>query len=526
MIKRLLPGLISAICVTIPSILLFHIATTLCNGEYIYPIDDTYIHIAMAKNIALHGMWGVEPNKLAFCSSSPLWTVLLSGLYKIFGVSEILPWWISLTFNIASVFLVDWLFALHGVSPLMRIAATLGVALFGPFFCTTALGMEHAMHGFFILATIATLDSWQSRYVPSVFPACACAFLATATRYESIFFIVPLCFGISLIILWRGYLANKISFPYESILLLVSACAPIFIYGIWAVSQGGHFFPNSLLLKGRHGGILELLRTVYLTLENLNLHLYFLHLLIVALVVFVFLKSTPHFARITALSMAVAIFGHITFARVGQLCRYEAYLTSAAAMVVFLALADLKRMPFKYFQHLMITVLGLAYLPRTATAYYETARSSADIYAQQVQMTRIFASLPSADRGCIALNDLGYMALHCHNDFVDLWGLGSQDAAELAIKHPGLWFSDDIKKLFNDHDVKYVAVFDDWYPIDSMPEGTIDVGYLQHSGNIACGCDTIKFRATSAEAAQKLKFHLVRFKDKLLSSRSTLFVYP
>lgn len=526
MLKRFMPAFISAVAVAIPSFVLLYNAIALCNGEFIYPIDDTYIHIAMAKNLAEHGMWGVEPGKLAFCSSSPLWTILLAGIYWIFGVSEILPWWISLGFNIASVVLVDRLFVRHGVAPLMRIAASLAVALFGPFFCTTALGMEHAMHGFFILTTIDALDRWQSNPSSSILPSCACFFLATATRYESIFLLAPLCLGIAALVLWRGYQAKKIRFPYETVALLVFTCAPIFIYGIWAISQGGHFFPNSLLLKGRHGGIAELLRAVYQTLENPNLKLYFLHLLIIALVALAFLRSTSVFQRILALSLAAAIFGHFTFARVGQLCRYEAYLTSAGALVIIIGLADLKISPFRHFRSVLLASLGLVYLPRTLNAYHQTARSSADIYAQQVQMTRIFAAMPPKDRGCIALNDLGYMALHSQSEFVDLWGLGSQDAAELVMKHPGFWFAEDIKKLFADHNVKYVAVFDDWYPFNSMPEGTVDVGYLKHSDNIACGWDTVTFRATSADAAEKLKRHLASFLDKLLSPRSKLVIYP
>lgn len=29
------------------------------DNHYIYPLDDTFIHLAMAKNFALHDVWGV-----------------------------------------------------------------------------------------------------------------------------------------------------------------------------------------------------------------------------------------------------------------------------------------------------------------------------------------------------------------------------------------------------------------------------------------------------------------------------------
>ena len=95
-----------------------------CGGEYVYPIDDTYIHIAMAKCLAFDGTWGVEAGKTAFCSSSPLWTLLLAGLYRLFGVSETLPWF--LTFGI------DADYVLTGMSWFaLAIAPMLGLANFG-----------------------------------------------------------------------------------------------------------------------------------------------------------------------------------------------------------------------------------------------------------------------------------------------------------------------------------------------------------------------------------------------------------
>ena len=43
-----------------------------------YPLDDTYIHMAIARNVAQSGTWGINAGEFAPASSSPLWTVILA----------------------------------------------------------------------------------------------------------------------------------------------------------------------------------------------------------------------------------------------------------------------------------------------------------------------------------------------------------------------------------------------------------------------------------------------------------------
>ena len=66
------------------------------NGIFIYPLDDTYIHMSIAKNLALHNNWGISTNEFQSASSSILYTLLLSALFKLFSVNTLIPFIINL----------------------------------------------------------------------------------------------------------------------------------------------------------------------------------------------------------------------------------------------------------------------------------------------------------------------------------------------------------------------------------------------------------------------------------------------
>lgn len=491
-------------------------AIRLCGGEFVYPIDDTYIHIAMAKALAADGTWGVESGRLAFCSSSPLWTLVLGGLYAIVGVRETLPWLLALLFNLGAVVLVERTVAAFTDDWRVRLGGTLAVAFAAPFVCTTALGMEHAMHGFFMLAALvasAGIPAGGGRRTPA---ACLCAAAATGSRYESLFFLLPLGVGLCGLEAWRRWRGGRPSLPWRSAAFLAAAGAPVLVYGAWAIAMGGHFLPNSLLLKGSFRTLPEIVREIAVLLSFVRPGCGFLYVLAAALVVVACTCRATAFWRIASVSAVIAIGGQLLFAGVGQLCRYEAYLTAMGAFTVLgcvVSAGGFGERPKAYAPIAVMCIAGLVFFQRAAVESAATVKASSDIRCQQVLMTRMLAEIPEEDRGCIALNDLGYMALHGGFPFVDIWGLGTQDVTEMLLKHPGTWLRTDIERIFRDHDVRYVAVFERWYPRGLMPEGTEDVAYLTLKDNTTCGADTVVFRATSAKAGERLREHLLKYRD-------------
>src|ERR1700748_216258 len=60
-------------------------------GTFMYPLDDTFIHMTVAKTLALHGTWGIAPGEFESASSSVGYTLLLAGLFRVFSVHAYIP---------------------------------------------------------------------------------------------------------------------------------------------------------------------------------------------------------------------------------------------------------------------------------------------------------------------------------------------------------------------------------------------------------------------------------------------------
>src|SRR5512134_3813371 len=66
-------------------------ALRLTDGRLIYALDDAYIHMAVARTLASHGIWGCTPFHFSSSSSSLLWTFGLGAAYGAVGVNDWIP---------------------------------------------------------------------------------------------------------------------------------------------------------------------------------------------------------------------------------------------------------------------------------------------------------------------------------------------------------------------------------------------------------------------------------------------------
>lgn len=76
-IKRHWPLLVAIGMLWLVMAICFTLTIALNQGHLVYALDDTYIHMTIAKNFAQHGVWGVTKYSFSSESSSLLWTSLL-----------------------------------------------------------------------------------------------------------------------------------------------------------------------------------------------------------------------------------------------------------------------------------------------------------------------------------------------------------------------------------------------------------------------------------------------------------------
>lgn len=214
----------------------------------VYPLDDAYIYMSMARNIADFGVWGVTPHNFSGTSSAHVWVLFLALAYKLFGAQEVLPLVMNIGCGIAS-FVCLALAARDMRLNRAQLAAVIFAFLFGVYPSQlTVIGMETVLS---CLLTIGFI--WSSVCLLSLKEADKASkrlllwsslstMLLAGCRYESLFLIGPVVLAL--------FLKRQ---RLNSMLILASASLPIVLYGVYSIAHSGLFFPNTILLKGRVG---------------------------------------------------------------------------------------------------------------------------------------------------------------------------------------------------------------------------------------------------------------------------------
>ena len=482
------------------------------SGHWTYALDDAYIHMAMARTLAFHGVWGCSPETWSFCSSSPLWTILLAVCFKTMGVHAWIPGVLNVICMLATLIILDNALFRERVASRWRTLAGVCVFLGAPLTVIASTGMEHCLHVLvsvaFVLSSVSffrNLEKDGDRRAGVWL--CVCAFLSTAVRFESQFFIVPVAVLLVFSRRWR-----------MAIVLLVSGAAPILIHGVYALAHGGFFLPNSLMLKGRFPGndSVSLIRQVFSMYLGVSLENVHVHILCVLLLVTAGLRHIDRAIRLLAIAVVTACVGHVTLSFCGRFYRYEIYLMAMG--IVVLTLAWFPRDPMLLRERLRVLwgedrwmvaarsgLLLFLLLPLALRGIWATGRivrASTNIYEQQAQVARIFGTFDL--QGCrLAINDLGYIAYRSGVEWVDLWGLGTPEVARLKVA--GRYDGQAIAEILSAKRVGYLAVYNAWFaPGRELPLNVILVAKLRNRRNLVCLEDTVMLYATGPAEGGRL----------------------
>jgi hypothetical protein len=410
----------------------------LTDGSYIYPLDDTYIHLAMAKNWALHNTWGVTAGQFSSTSSSPVYSFMLGVLIRLFGDSALYPLYVNIIFG---NLIIVMLFVL------LRDKLLVLLFCYVTLFTTVLLhiqilsGMEHTLHilsmlAAFILFSKIRRDNFRIGKNAGLL-LCVLSLLPLV-RYESIFFILAV---VGIFCVYKQF-----KFAFVS---LFCAFLPMTLFGIYSIAMGGFFFPNSLLVKGDIVSGYNLFRLAghYLLKlgRSLGVPLFYIPIISLLTITALDFVNKAQYNLQSIISMVksnsmvfiilITILLHALFARFGWLYRYEAYLYAVLYLLFYLiALKKISSYNNKV-RAVLIAALFITLLPystyRLLSSHTVIKTAGKNIYDQQIQMSRFLHAYYNEEK--VMANDIGAITYFTHIDLLDLVGLGSNSIMKIKM---------------------------------------------------------------------------------------------
>jgi hypothetical protein len=487
--------------------------------QFVYPLDDTYIMMAIAKNFAHSAVWGVTPFSFSPASSTPLYTLLLSGFYWITGPNTWLP--AALATTCACLTVVEANTSMAELPRMLRAAGLLSIVLLVPLYVIALTGMEHCLHIylsllFLRLASTSIESGRPARLLVLLVP------VMVLVRYESLF-PIGICSGI--LILRKRWLFG--------LTLLLAAGAALATYAAFSIAHGCGWLPNSILMKGTQsspgtGGLLQsmLVRLIV----NLIAAPYCTALLVLLLLGLLATRGAAPIwdrRRIALAIVSLAILAHFTFARVGWVYRYEAYLI-ALSLVCLACVTPLLRftaaMRLAFGTCAAAALLSLAFRSYGSTANIQKA--SFNIYEQQYQMSKFVSRYyPHA---AIAANDIGWITYANDVHLVDLVGLADWEVLQAKQKHE--YTTSFIDSLASRRQVDIAIVYDSWFNDGqhsefggpALPRTWLQAARWHIEDNHFLGGDTVSFYAVKPDGIGALQSALQDYKASLPRSVQVL----
>jgi len=218
------------------------------------PIDDAYIFMRYADNIAEGHGFSFNPGETSFGSTSILWTLVLAFIYKVFFFSgnAVLSFWTGVVMYAVAVSLSSWSVVRVTGRPLAGLFAGTLMAGSVALFMNAVSGMEPPLT-MLLLSVLALLILMEN---PHFFSAGLVAGLLTVTRPEGAYF------AGGAIISWAilAILSRGARMPLKKLLLFVAGWAVFAVpAGAIIYAYTGHVLPGTYLGKilSTDPGVLE-----------------------------------------------------------------------------------------------------------------------------------------------------------------------------------------------------------------------------------------------------------------------------
>jgi hypothetical protein len=422
-----------------------YLAFVYAGSVFQYPLDDPYIHMAIAEQMRAGG-YGVNAGEYAAAASSVLFPVLLMP-FAGEAAQRFMPLvWNTVGLGCAAFFWgrILWLSGYAGsfLGLCLAILGPIALHMVGLAFT----GMEHALHLAASLAILLGLIHFLDRgQITAILIAAVC--LAPILRFE----------GLALALLAAGLVALR-GRIVAGLGLGALAVLPVLAFGLFLMSLGLDPMPSSISAKlataPEYGGGFQDWVMSKLSGLALRPQQILAAFLLTALALF-FVPAVRASHRVWLLGVVILAGGaHLVFAQFGWMDRYEIYILATVAAGTIAATHRSENMIARL---LPVAAMGFAasfYVPSLVKLY---PWRPLFIELQQAQMARFAKEVLKEP---VAVNDIGLVAWRNPDYVLDLWGLASHSARTLRLAGTQPYWPE---ALTSDQGVRLAMVYEDWF---------------------------------------------------------------
>lgn len=437
--------------------------------SYTYLLDDTYIHLAMAKNFALHNVWGVTSHEFSSSSSSPFFTYFISLLINIFGDNDQLPLYINIIFGVGIVYFLNRYYSRFFKQVNHLVCALLFTVFFAVLHLQLMSGMEHLLHVLLLVMNVSCLleiNLNRSRF--NILGFYVTLMFMGLVRFESMFYFAVLAFSFLLI--------KKLQ---TALLVILAGFIPVAVFCYFNYQEDGFFFPNSIIVKGIKlnidSSLFIQIKDIVLDKIILNISFYkvgFFPILMCAVFIFKDLK-TKKFSEVVTGNFLLIIFSflvicHSLLADLKGVFRYEAYILVGFCMALIPKLKFL----FEDFKNYLKRdkLMGVLILANCILLIYKFGfahlilnNGGKNIYEQQVQSAKFLNTYYNESK--IVANDIGAITYYTDIYLLDIVGLGSTQMIPFAKSKDG--FDDNFEVFIENYTAnntyELAIIYEDWF---------------------------------------------------------------
>ncbi|MFP3832204.1 hypothetical protein [Chryseobacterium sp. SIMBA_028] len=481
---------------------------------FTYILDDAYIHLAIAKNFAFHGVWGVTKYAFSSTSSSPVFTVILSGLIYVLGDHELIP----LVFNTVCAFFTIYFLNKYYADYFSTTKSIILSNLFTLFFASVSLlvfsGMEHVIQALVMVVNVLCLERWlRSEYKDRYYSGWFYGTLALLglIRFDFMFYFLSLALVFLSQRRWK-----------QVAWVLVFGFIPILIFGYFTYQETGYFFPNSVVVKGAKfdfsGDYFYQIASILFNKILYNRYFYFAGLLPLLISVFLIVKDVKkglNFQKIVARNFllivwCITLFLHGTFSQLTRLYRYEVYILIGFAMAIIPRLRSVfEQRNFLLKENRLVSSLlllsCLTLLLKIGIVSYLIVVGSRNIYEQQIQSARFLKKYYNESK--VVANDIGGICYFTDIRLLDYEGLGSKEVMPFRKRVIGI--DDQFEKFLTAYTIKnnyqLAIAYEEWLE-GHTPKNWKKVAMITISGsNAVLGRDHLYIYSINPKIHNTLK---------------------